>query len=97
MSDRLEEVKMRGAQLIALDWVANKALRESAYADLLWLVAEVERDRNALHELGMLALQSKRYVQDRDYRDATDNALGLSHHWSMVPATPDQQEAEPNG
>ncbi len=33
---------------------------------------------DALHQLAMLALQSQRYTDDLDYRDATDNAIALS-------------------
>ena len=54
----------------------NTAAFESKYVRSLEAIAAAQRPLvDALHRLAMLSLQSRRYTDDPEYRDATDAAL----------------------
>lgn len=50
----------------------------TAQADVFGLVDTIRERTRASHSLAMLALQSDRYVQDAEYREATDAVLVFS-------------------
>jgi hypothetical protein len=59
--------------------------------DARWLVERLTRERESAHSLAMLSLQSGRYRDDPEYRDAVDDVLLWSKpDWLRVPrARPD--------
>jgi hypothetical protein len=48
-------------------------------------VAEIAQLRDAAHALAMMALQSNRYGDDADYREAVDNILEIFRRSKWVP------------
>lgn len=78
--DRLDESKCLSSNLdfTKAGVIVNTAIQDATAALLAQrdtLQAQVSELLAAAKTLAMLALQSERYIQDADYRDATDNVL----------------------
>lgn len=59
--------------LVRIEFLENRN-RDAVSMSRILLVA-VDRLANTSHALAMMGLQSARYKEDPDYRDAVDNAL----------------------